>query len=237
MNNANLNAVIAKIKARRALATSANVHEAAAAAAQAEALLQKHRLDEAALEGSGEPTEGPHEATEPLDWHKGHLAWWRVNLGSTLLRNHGCVDYVDTRGSRRCHIIVGRPSDVATVRYLYAWLTSEIGRLRDQHLGMGRSWRNSFCLGAVDGISAAMKAAKAEARNAATSSALVAVDRRDRDSRDLLARLHPKLRASSGGAGSRDNHAYGQGVVAGRNIHLGGALDTTSTARQLGSGR
>ncbi len=237
MSNANLNAVIAKIKALRALATSSNVHEAAAAAAQAEALLQKHRLDEAALEGGGEPTEAPQEAAEPLEWHKGHLAWWRVHLGSTLLRNHGCVDYVATRGSRRCHVIIGRPSDVATVRYLYAWLTTEIGRLRDRHPGMGRSWRNSFCLGAVDGISAAMKAAKAEARSGATSSALVAVDRRDRDSRDLLARLHPKLRATSGGAASRDDDAYGRGVTAGQNIHLGGALDATSTTRQLGSGR
>jgi hypothetical protein len=52
-----LESVIAKIKALRALATSSNVHEAAAAAAQAEALLQKHRLDEAALEASSAPTE------------------------------------------------------------------------------------------------------------------------------------------------------------------------------------
>jgi hypothetical protein len=63
MTTSSLESIIAKIKALRALAMSSNVHEAAAAAAQAEALLQKHRLDEAALETNDAPREAPEEAS------------------------------------------------------------------------------------------------------------------------------------------------------------------------------
>lgn len=238
MATSSLDSTIAKIKALRALATSSNVHEAAAAAAQAEAMLQKYRLDEAALEGASAPKESAREEAEPLDWHTQFVSWWRVALGSDILKNHGCVDYITTRGARRCHVIVGRPSDVATVRYLYAWLTTEISRLCERYgKGKGRSWRNSFCVGAVAGIREAMTAAKSEARRTATSSALVAVDRRDADAKAVLVRNQPSLRRSAGGARASDRGAYGSGLQAGRNIHLGAALAASSSTPALGAGR
>jgi hypothetical protein len=232
-----LDSIIAKIKALRALATSSNVHEAAAAAAQAEALLQKHRLDDAALEAHGRPSETAERAAEPLAWHTQHLSWWRVTLGDALVKSHGCADYVSQRGGRRCHVIVGRPSDVATVRYLYAWLSTEIARLCDQHgRGDGRSWRHSFCMGAVSAVRDATNAAKATARQAAASTALVALDRRDQEARAVLNRLEPKLRQTRGGA-SRDKNAYERGQAAGRAIHLGSHLSGSTGAPMLGGGR
>jgi hypothetical protein len=237
MTVSSLESIIAKIKALRALATSSNVHEAAAAAAQAEALLQNHRLDEAALEAHGPPTESAEQASEPLAWHKQHLSWWRVALGGVLVKSHGCTGYVTTREGRRCQVIVGRPSDIATVRYLYAWLSTEIARLCEAHgRGRGRSWRHSFCMGAVSVIGEAMSSAKTEARQAATSTALVALDNRDREARALLQRLEPNLRQARGG-GSRDRDAYARGQEAGRSIHLGGAIPGASSAPMLGAGR
>ncbi len=236
MTASSLESIITKIKALRALATSSNVHEAAAAAAQAEALLQKHRLDEAALEANSAPTESPSEESEPLAWHTQHLSWWRVALGAALLKAHGCVGYVDTRAGRRCQVIVGRPSDVATVRYLYAWLTAEVSRLSEVHgRGRGRSWRNSFCLGAVTAIRDAMKAATVEAHRDATSSALAVLDGRVEESKSLLAKLQPHLRQTRGGSAS-DRGAFAQGVEAGRAIHLGGALSRSGAAPARGMG-
>ena len=236
MTTVNLESIIAKIKALRALATSSNVHEAAAAAAQAEALLQKYRLDEAAVEMTEPARESAKEADEPLAWHTGHLSWWRVALGSALVRNHGCTDYVTTRGGRRCHIILGRPSDVATVRYLYAWLTTEIARLCDRHgSGKGRSWRHSFCMGAVAAVRDAMAVAKADARGTASSAALVVLDRRDVEARVALALSQPNLRATQGGR-SRDAEAYSRGKEAGRTIHLGASIGGGKSSPLLGGG-
>lgn len=236
MNGVNVESIIAKIKALRALATSSNVHEAAAAAAQAEALLQKYLLDEAALEAQAPAKESAEEASEPLAWHKGHLSWWRIYLGSALMKSHGCTDYVSTRDGRRCHIIVGRPSDVATVRYLYAWLSNEIVRLCDQHgRGKGRSWRHSFCMGAAAAIREAMAAAKVEARRAASSSALVVLDRRDAEAAVALAKLHPNMRATRRGR-AHDGNAYARGKEAGRSIHLGASISGGKPAPMLGGG-
>lgn len=241
MNTA-LAAVIEKIRKLRALAQSSNVHEAAAAAAAASRLLQEHELAEAEVEAAGQaPTESAARAELPLDEYGNQISAWRNQLAGTLKRMHGCAGWVDRhrnpstgRIDRQRDVIVGRPSDVATVRYLYAWLTTEIERLAAaQGRGKGRAWAHAFKLGAVVGIREKLEEAAAVTRAAATSSALVVVDRRLAESRALRpSALRPARRPTMS-----DGSGYHSGKRAGAAIHVGKALATGGGAALALGGR
>lgn len=232
-----LDAVIEKIKKLRALAQSANANEAANAAAAAERLLQEHRLSEAELETEAvEPAEAAEEDAVPVDTLGERISNWKDALLAAICRAHGCARYFNHSYVHRGYVarIVGRPSDTATVRYLYAWLSTEVERLARKHgRGKGRTWANSYRLGCVAGIREAMQAAEAKARTTATSAALVRLDARAAEARDALVRLHPNLRSRPLSRTSVNGHAFGQGQHDGRNIHQGGHLPTSAGAKAL----
>src|SRR4029079_8147154 len=84
--------LIAKIQKLRALASSANVHEAAAAAAAAERLIQEHNLSEAEVAtGAGDEDE-PVEASEIAGTMK-QLETWKGELFHFLLKAYQCSGY------------------------------------------------------------------------------------------------------------------------------------------------
>jgi hypothetical protein len=112
--------IIARIKALRALATSSNVHEAAAAAAQATRLLLEHDLAEADVDAaSGEPVEAPTIADEPLDNYGARVSGWKSTLAIFLTKAHGCAGWMrrpkdGPTAGEWTQVIVGRRGDVAT---------------------------------------------------------------------------------------------------------------------------
>lgn len=76
-------------------------------------------------------------------------------------------------------LIIGRPSDAAVAEYTFSYLRREITRLADLHRGAGRSYLNAFRIGAVTEVQRRLASAKREARQGATSTAIVRVDARD----------------------------------------------------------
>ena len=83
------------------------------------------------------------------------------------------------------------------MRYLYAWLTSEIERLAQRHaMGKGRTYANSYRWGAVVGCLAAMGDASRTARAKATGEALVRLDARAIESQAVLDSQNLNLRQS-----------------------------------------
>jgi hypothetical protein len=228
--------IIARIKALRALATSSNVHEAAAAAAQAARLLLEHDLAEADVQTS-EPVEAPTQDAVPLDVYGSKVARWRSALATFLIKQHGCYGWVrHTADGKWAQVIVGRRGDVETVRYMYAWLTTEITRIAQATgRGNGRSWFNSFYWGAVSGIREQMMKTTAEVRSHATGTALAVVDARLVASRALAP---PGLRSFGKVAPLRDGDGYRRGQEAGRSMHVGKAIGSGGgAAKALGSGR
>lgn len=231
--------VLRKVRALRELAKSSNIHEAEAAAAQADALIQKYRLDEAELEAAGdaeaEAIGGDHE---PLQTGT-RLDGWKGLLAAKLARHYGC--YVYTRrflrdGRRHVSIqIVGRPSDVATVRYMFAWLVGEIARLSAYE--SGTSARNAFRLGAVTGIGNALyvsrKAAEAEhARTHGGAAAIVLVSRADA-AKAWASSAVGGIGAGRAVSGPSNRDAFLRGKDAGEKIHVGGVLP--APRKMLGS--
>lgn len=142
----------------------ANENEAAAAAAAAQKLIERHKLDAAMLDvsaGEDQPIEEEvRDCEDPLDRSKSKIAW-KGSLASGIARANSCRIY--WRGGSIQ--IVGTPSNVSTVRYLYAYFVREIERLAKQYGGNGRSWMHAWRVGCAETLSARLKAAREEARN------------------------------------------------------------------------
>ena len=242
-----------------ALARSENPNEAAAAAAAADRLIQEHGLAEAQLQADGkQAAETVTEDQSPLAAWTGKTPTWQRILASGLARHYDCASYlVWIRSNTLAHKIIGRPSDLATVRYMWGWLSVEIERLAQLHKGEGRSWLDSFRRGAVQGVlykldeskRAAREEVQAKARVVAainpdlqtnTSSALAIYDRRREEAVDAMKELHPdvaeRMKRSRGGRsfnGPSRHDAFGEGKRAGSNIHVGASLGASSQTRSL----
>lgn len=198
-------ALLEKIRRLRALSTSSNVHEAAAAAAAAERLIQEHNIDEAELE----VIEVVPVAETSVVFGK-RLVTWQGMLVMAIEKNHGCAGYYKHDSGNAIWVTVGRPQDIETVKYLFAWLSTEIVRLSASV--RGRRERNSFCMGAVAGLKEAMLAAKEEV---CSQAALVAIDARIAAAESQL----PSNLKNTKRKPAIDRVAYSDGVHAGRNIH------------------
>lgn len=178
--DAKLQSVLDKIARLRALAAgSTSQAEAEAAAAQAAALIAKYQIDEAQIETpDATRTEEVGAEEEPLYRDQKRDEKWRSTLAAGLAEIHGCaVLYGSAVGYTR-YRIAGRPSDVAIVRYLFAWLHVEIARLSKGE--RGKAAKNAFRIGAVFGVIRAMvRARRAEeaAVPAGATMALAMVDR------------------------------------------------------------
>ena len=234
--------IIDKVRKLRALATSSNAHEAAAAAAAADRLIQEHRIAEAEL----------HAATpeSPVDGGilvvDGVRGVWRGQLAVSLARTYGCaVHYTSVPGGKALKVY-GTPSDVETVKYMFAWLDAEANRLVRKatitvatgvHVPVkgvrARSgWFFGFVQGVREQLRASTEAAAAAAQSSGHGAALVvvqgAVARADAFMRGLNPGLS-KVRSRT----NYDSGAVASGRAAGSSVHLGKAMSQGS-GRLLG---
>lgn len=134
------------------LKESSNPAEAALAASKAQEIIDRYQIESAALAlANGEQIKEDIKdfGFDPLERLK-RKASWKSRLASIVARHNGCKMYNNYNGPA----VVGRPSDVATVRYIYAWLRQEVDRLAERDCkGNGTSWANNYRMGIVDTIS------------------------------------------------------------------------------------
>ncbi len=142
-----------RVRKLLALAESPNVHEAAAAAAKAQELVTRHKLEgllEAQLEAEATLSDGRHE---PLEVAR-KIRKWKLVLASGLAEANGCMAYTVAAGRREQHLCVaGHPDDQAAVGALWEWLVRRLEWLSaTEGAGEDRDWHESFRIGAVDTI-------------------------------------------------------------------------------------
>jgi hypothetical protein len=149
------------------LSKSDNVHEAAAAAAMAQSLIDRNKLDIAVVElammegDQSRPAEPVQTFQDPL-CARPQKSTWVGRLGLQVSRANDCVAYWAGGGAMK---LMGRPSDAETCRYMFAYLVNEIERLTAANTrGEGRTWKNNFRLGAVDAITAKLKEQRRQTR-------------------------------------------------------------------------
>jgi hypothetical protein len=211
-----MSAIEERIRKLLALADSPNENEAAAAAEKAQALMLRYGIEMASIAVSG----GEHV----LD---GKVDRWRRMLAAAVARSAGgrVVWAPDGYGRGQGKIFFYGPAGVVggivgLYRYLEAQLVvisaaATAGR-RERRVH-GRTWRNSFLLGAVGRVGQRLDARRAEtAATGENGRALVlvrtAVDRE-------IERRHPELE-SSGYRPSVARSAYEAGSQAGKRVDL-----------------
>lgn len=192
--------LIKKVQALRALTASSNLNEAAAAARAAEKLIQDYALEEAEFEFANGSNEKVHEDGDPLtDWGQRQNVWQNILLTS-LTKAYSCEGIMKTKDGKLGYYAVGRPSDISTMRYQFAFFSLEITRLapllapNDLGRGSGKRWYNSFYLGAVRAISDSLVEAKKQAQNVATSQALTIINKHAQEAADWMKVYHPNAK-------------------------------------------
>ena len=234
------------------LAESQNPHEAALAAARAQELLDKYELDRAAIELDGGAPEPPEEivdfgrrgdALTAPDINPNVVGkTWPRRLALALARANGCFLYFTSGGKFEHGLnLVGRPSDVAKVRYLFQYLTGEVLRLsRRDCAGSSGSWTRNYQLGVVDEIATQLRRAREAAQDAfrreaaGETRALVKVDQaiavvsQRRDDAEAFANELHNFKTARSTVMSFQPGARAAGRAAGREIKLGGARGALS---------
>jgi hypothetical protein len=214
--------------------TGATPEEAARAAEMAAAIMARHELDSAAA-SLAEPEQPREEVkdfgADPVDSNRRDT--WRGVLLLKVAHLHGCQAY--RSGAGLC--LIGRPSDVATVRYLYSWISAQVEEISGRAcVGNGRTYANNFRIGMVETIGRRMTEAKtaAEAQfrtdtaTTATGAAIVlasnAIALRAQHLADAVAYGKANLHLRSASRSSFTTHATAreQGRAAGNRVNLGG---------------
>lgn len=169
--------IIDRVRKLLSLAQSANVHEAAAAAAAAQRLMAEHAIAEAMLVGDA------GDATPLESVGESHLAQagerklvrWLARLATVIAAANDCRVFLRRGVDLR---IIGTAANAATVGYLYSYLRGEIDRLCEAALATrtdtwtaGKTWAANFRLGAVEAVGERLKEARAQARTDARQQA------------------------------------------------------------------
>lgn len=230
-----------KVKKLLRLSTSPNEEEAAAAAAMAQKLILEHNLQQELL--SFDPNAEADEEIvdfgsrgEPLEAgsRQRHLIWKSV-IANALCRNNGCKIWVQHAGPSKKHIhIIGRPSDVGTVRYMYSYLVNETNRLlRLNGRDMDYSWKKNYALGVAEAIRAKLQTALAEFKEtklleagnnvtalAVVNNSLERIDTRRARAEAIMWKI-PGMRKGRSRSITGDRNARALGRAHGRTINMG----------------
>lgn len=217
-----MNEILDRLRRLLALATSANPHEAAVAAARAQALIVRHRLE-------GWLADEAVAAADPIEDDRDHpigvarrIRTWKRVLASAVAEVNGCVAYVVDRGPDEAIVLVGRASDRAAVAVLYADLERRIAWLSaTEGAGRDRRWHEDFRIGVVDTITARLRAVGDEVGAELGDAALAVVGPASAAHTARLDRFVTEhLRLGKGRAVRVDPRAWSRGRAAGEKLPL-----------------
>ncbi|HUW14873.1 MAG TPA: DUF2786 domain-containing protein [Anaerolineae bacterium] len=222
-----------KLRKLQALAShNPSLEEAARAAEMIQKLKDRYDLADACLAVERDEPEEFNDITNEMLRAGRRVPTWEAVLINVLASVNGCKAYLS--GGVR---VVGCPEDVETIRWFHSYLAGEINQLcvqvRSDLGATGRTWGNSFRLGAVDTLCKRLREAKREGRQEARESvagnvhALAVVDkglaRIDAKMTAVAAHVARTLQLSKGTRRSarRDADAFGWGQWAAKGIGLG----------------
>jgi len=157
----NLQEAIEKAAKLLRLATSPNVNEAALAAAKAQEIIDKYRLDVNDIDFDANTKREDSEPVkdfgynDPLDAPDAkQFAKEMISLAN-LISYHNQT-YVSYRKLSTYHIeirIVGRPADVQTTRYLYGFYKLQVLEMvKRMCVGNSPTYKGQFIMGVIDAI-------------------------------------------------------------------------------------
>ena len=219
--------ILSRVGKLLALAGSPNVHEAASAAAHAQTLIARHRLQgwldaDQAASADVDPIEDASDT--PLEVAR-RLRKWKVVLAQTLAEANCCLAYTLRRGSDEAIVLVGRGRDRAAVLELWTGLVTRIEWLSATHgAGRDRKWHDGFRVGVVATLAEKLAPVAAEVRAELGAGALVHVDPAAIAQREALERyVEEHLQLGRGRGISVDAVAWEQGRAVAATLQVGPA--------------
>lgn len=226
---------IEKVRKLLALSQSNNPHEAALAAQRAQEILDKYEIEQGMLDLSSDDPTDKEQITQDgiLGEPTQRMSAWKGVLSDALARANACRSYWNwTRtysGGRIMRLkIVGRPSDVQKVQYMFGLLVAEVDRLTKRDCtGEGKTYSNNYRHGMVSAISEKIREAKQSARRAVYAEhagdtlALVKIDRSlerlDRREQDMAQWMKANLKLKNmPNSASYDHDARAHGYRVGK---------------------
>ncbi len=170
-------ALLDRVRKLLALAASPNVHEAASAAAKAQSLIEKHRLESMVAAATAEDADPVTDGREtPLDCGR-RIRKWKSALATGLAKNNGCIAYTAQLAEKTQLLIAGREADRLAIVALWQWLVPQIEWLSATHgAGQPRAWHEAFRIGAAETIVRRLEGALLEVRAAIGSAALARIE-------------------------------------------------------------
>lgn len=225
--------IIERIHKLLALAKSSNVNEAAVAAAHAQQLIERHRIEQAALIDSVQSEISMDE--DALD-EGARMAQWKLELAMVVAEANCCRVVVLRDGRYSTINLVGGGEDITIIRALYAWLTTEVQRIARASKLRGRDRLDNFRIGAVSTLEQRLHEATIEARKhggarngkaPATSTALVragvqALVWRDNEAERVADEICEGREESLGEHGAFDVEAWVNGAASANTVDLTG---------------
>lgn len=149
------------VKLLRLAGNNSNANEAALAASRAQDIIDRYKIESKSIDLAANGHANLQEpikdfGMDPIDPGARQIATWTWRLFCVLGKLHGVKGYKSRLGGLAC---VGRPSQVQTVRYFYAWLTREVDLLTAKLCtGNGRTYCNNFRNGVVDTLNQRLNA-------------------------------------------------------------------------------
>lgn len=241
--------LLEKLRAILALEASAkacgSIHEAAAAAARAQAIMFRHKISAREVHVAPEVVGIRSMSTDK------QVVLWKLQLLGAVADANFCAT-MHSPGKRdgqhgaitkpsRLHI-VGKPGDVDAALYVYNYLVREIGRLTRSSLEKanragkprGRGWANDFRTGAVATVAKRLRELRNDMEVALhvrqNTQALARVQQADADVQAFMDWLLAAGRVTESARVNRvDAEAYHLGAQAAKDIALG------RTEAQLGA--
>ena len=163
-----------KVRKLLALAKSADVHEAAAAAAAAQAIVERYRLE--GLLDAQEAARVDPMAEEVLDVSK-RTRRYKTVLAQGLADANGCRIYTMEVGRERRIHLVGRDADRAAVRSLWEWVVPRLEWLSATHgAGRPKRWHDDFRMGAAETVVSRLRSVGLEEQERLDPAALVRIE-------------------------------------------------------------
>lgn len=245
---------------RLANGAGATPAEAALAAARAQEIMDKFQIESAVAEyarnGEAQKPDEPIKnfGDDMVDGGGAQLATWKTRLISAVARANGCRVFLTAKRDygaggvwerRKGYGLVGRASDVSTVRYFYAFLERQVEALAARDCpGYGRNYALNYRCGVVETVQKRLQEQHAETQRAAlvtaratgneiilahTQSALAKIERRGNEV-DMWMAGNMKLRHSSGSSFGYNDNARQRGREAGREIRFGAARGSLCAA-------
>jgi len=235
---------VAKVARLLTLAESqgADPNEAAVAAAQAAGIMERYKLERAVINHyRTEPGEAVSEYNGADSLIVGaRIPHWRLQLAlgiSEVLTCKVLYRRGHDKSGKRCSLVsvIGRPSDVSVLRYLFRFCDREITRLarvavKDGFIH-GRTGGNNYRHGAVMAVVDTLRREQRQTRETfvaehgtAGTAAIVKLDATAGEVELFVAKYHPKLRNHRGTSARGDDWARRVGYRDGKSIRVNRGL-------------